>query len=128
MSYVRQCFPHSLNKVAAPVTCCSRCRQWCAEPESQKLVETEIGSNARHTKNLAGRKSDVQESQWLLKFTNTTGVGQFVQPTVRDSVFCHLLAGSGYKRHWSGDLCSTNAESTDADEHQLANVISVGAE
>jgi transposase len=23
--------------------------------------------NARHTKNLPGRKSDVQESQWLLK-------------------------------------------------------------
>ncbi len=28
--------------------------------------------NARHTKNLPGRKSDVQESQWLLKL-HTTG-------------------------------------------------------
>ena len=27
--------------------------------------------NARHTRNLPGRKSDVQESQWLLKFSPT---------------------------------------------------------
>jgi transposase len=30
--------------------------------------------NARHTKNLPGRKSDVQESQWLLTFQPTSEI------------------------------------------------------
>jgi len=37
--------------------------------------------NARHTKNLAGRKSDVQESQWLLKLHTYGLLNNSFQPT-----------------------------------------------
>jgi transposase len=36
--------------------------------------------NARHTKNLPGRKSDVQESQWLLKLHTYGLLNNFFQP------------------------------------------------
>jgi transposase len=32
--------------------------------------------NARETKNLPGRKSDVQESQWLIPYADEYSVGQ----------------------------------------------------
>ena len=41
--------------------------------------------NARHTKNLPGRKSDVQESQWRLKLHAYGLLPQLVPPTCRDS-------------------------------------------
>ena len=37
--------------------------------------------NARHTKNLPGRKSDVQESQWLLKLHTYGLLNNSFQPT-----------------------------------------------
>jgi transposase len=37
--------------------------------------------NARHTKNLPGRKSDVQESQWLLKLHTHGLLNNSFQPT-----------------------------------------------
>ncbi len=73
--------------------------------------------NARHTKNLPGRKSDVQESQWLLKLHTLRAVEQFIPTTFGDSGTAHLLAAADTTREWSGDLRSTNAESTDPDEH-----------
>ena len=36
--------------------------------------------NARHTKNLPGRKSDVQESQWLLKLHTYGSLNNSFQP------------------------------------------------
>ena len=46
-------------------------------------------SNARDTKNLPGRKTDVQESQWLLKFPN---------PSVRGDETGALIAeGNGWR-------------------------------
>jgi len=39
--------------------------------------------NARHTKNLPGRKSDVQESQWLLKLPTYGLLNNSFQPTVK---------------------------------------------
>ena len=75
--------------------------------------------NARHTKNLPGRKSDVQESQWLLKL-HTYGVAEQLVPTIfKDSDPAHLLAAAGTARDWGGDLRSTNAESIDADGHSV---------
>jgi hypothetical protein len=73
--------------------------------------------NARHTKNLPGRKSDVQESQWLLKL-HTYGLlnNSFQAP----SKIRILLAAAATTRHGSGDLCATNAESADADEHSVS--------
>src|SRR5580704_18649743 len=41
---------------------------------------------------------------------------QFVSTTLEDSGPAHLLAAAATTRHWGGDLRSTNAESTDADE------------
>ena len=45
-----------------------RCRYWIALYDILEERGFEVYLvNARHTKNLPGRKSDVQESQWLLK-------------------------------------------------------------
>jgi len=60
--------------------------------------------NAQHTKNLPGRKSDVQESQWLLKLH-----------TLQDPDHAHILAAVA-TCHGSGDLCEAHAEGTDSDE------------
>ncbi len=50
--------------------------------------------NARHTKNLPGRKSDVQESQWLLKLHTYGLVEQLVPTTIRDSRCCGPTGGN----------------------------------
>jgi len=65
--------------------------------------------NARHTKNLPGRKSDVQESQWLDENTPTVGE-QFVSTNFRDSGSAHLLAAAATTRHWSGDCVQRMSE------------------
>jgi len=39
--------------------------------------------NARHTKNLPGRKSDVQESQWLLKLHTYGLLNNSFQPPAK---------------------------------------------
>ena len=72
--------------------------------------------NAQHTKNLPGRKSDVQESQWLLKL-HTRIAEQLLPATVQDSDFTHLLEAAATTRHRSGHLCATHAESVDANEY-----------
>jgi transposase len=54
--------------------------------------------NARHTKNLPGRKSDVQESQWLLKIAHLWATEQLVPTRVRDSGASNLLAATGRTR------------------------------
>ena len=48
--------------------------------------------NARDTKNLPGRKSDVQESQWLMKAAHLWAVAKFVSPVAGDPQDAHVLA------------------------------------
>ena len=48
--------------------------------------------NARDTKNLRGRKSDVQESQWLMKLHTYGLLAQFFPAVSRGSHDAHLLA------------------------------------
>src|SRR6059058_1562275 len=68
--------------------------------------------NARHTKNLPGRKSDVQESQWLLKL-HTYGL-------LRNSLHPDLLASTRRPRARHQHLHPADAEDVDADEHSAS--------
>ena len=70
--------------------------------------------NARHTKNLPGRKSDVQESPWLAAHLRIAE--QLVPTTFGDSRTAYLLAAAGRTRTWSSDVHSANTEGIDADE------------
>jgi hypothetical protein len=71
--------------------------------------------NARHTKNLPGRKSDVQEKLHTYGLLNKS-----FQPISEIRVPRTYSSSDTTTRHWSGDQCSTNAESTDADEHSVS--------
>ena len=72
--------------------------------------------NARHTKNLPGRKSDVQESQWLLKLHTYGSTEQLLPTPIRDSHAAHILAAKGRARSRGGNLHSADAESAHSDE------------
>ena len=76
--------------------------------------------NARHTKNLPGRKSDVQESQWLLKLHTYGLLNNSFQPPSKIRVLRTYWRQRARTRAWSGDLHSTDAESTDADERTIS--------
>ncbi len=53
--------------------------------------------NARHTKNLPGRKSDVQESQWLLKLHTYGLLNNSFQPTSEIRILrTYWTGGSGH--------------------------------
>jgi transposase len=54
--------------------------------------------NARHTRNLPGRKTDVQESQWLLKLHTYGLLNNSFPATIADSHDAHVLAASGATR------------------------------
>ena len=75
--------------------------------------------NARHTKNLPGRKSDVQESQWLLKLHTYGLLSNSFQPPVRDSDASNLLATTWNPHRRSGDLHSADAKGPDPDERAI---------
>jgi hypothetical protein len=49
--------------------------------------------NARHTKNLPGRKSDVQESQWLLKLHTYGLLNNSFQPSTQEVLYIHSRIG-----------------------------------
>jgi hypothetical protein len=53
--------------------------------------------SARHTKNLPGRKSDVQESQWLLKLYTYGLLSNSFQPSARGSSASNVLAATETK-------------------------------
>jgi hypothetical protein len=73
--------------------------------------------NARHTKNLPGHKSDVQESQWLLKLHTYGLFAEQLLPAARpDSGAANLLAAARGTRAGGCDVHSANAESAGADE------------
>jgi transposase len=73
--------------------------------------------NARHTKNLPGRKSDVQESQWLLKLHTYGPAPELVSPGRRDSRGADVLAPTRRSRARGQHLHPTDAESAHPDEH-----------
>ncbi len=74
--------------------------------------------NARHTKNLPGRKSDVQESQWLLKLHTHGLLNNSFQPP-SDSGVENLLAAACGACHRNGHLHSTHAKSPYTDEYPI---------
>jgi hypothetical protein len=47
-------------------------------------------------------------------------VEQLIPTTFEDSDPAYLLAAAATTRYGSGDLCATNAESPDADEHSVS--------
>ena len=75
--------------------------------------------NARHTKNLPGRKSDVQESQWLLKLAHLRSIEQLVSTSIRYSRIANLLASACGACGGDGDMHSTHAKGADPDEHTI---------
>lgn len=75
--------------------------------------------NARETRNLPGRKSDVQESQWLLKL-HTYGITEEVVPAGSGNTgHTKLLAGTGRIRAAGRCMRATNAKGADGDERAV---------
>jgi Transposase len=71
--------------------------------------------NARHTKNLPGRKSDVQECQWLLQLHTFGLLNNSFRPP--EEIFsARLLAATGRTHGRSGRVYSKDAEGTHRDE------------
>ena len=64
--------------------------------------------NAQHTKNLPGRKSDVQESQWLLKLHTYGLLNNSFQPPTKIRILRtywrqrlqHVTGAATCRRHW----------------------------
>ena len=72
--------------------------------------------NARETKNLPGRKTDVQESQWLMKLHTYGLLRKFVSAGAADSHDAKLLATTSGLSAECGPTYPADAESIDADE------------
>jgi len=79
--------------------------------------------NPRQTRNLPGRKSDVQECQWLLKL-HTHGLLQTRFTRLRRYGACALYGGSGPIMCVLQALHPTHAKGSDPDESSVSNVIS----
>ena len=60
--------------------------------------------NARYTKSLPGRKSDVQESQWLMKLHTYGLLTQLLPSAASDSLAAELLATAAESRALGGYL------------------------
>src|SRR5437588_10475983 len=73
--------------------------------------------NARHTKNVPGRKSDVQECQWLLKLHAFGLLNNSFQPSDEIRIARTLWRHRGNLVAEAGSTISTHAEGTDRDEH-----------
>ncbi len=71
--------------------------------------------NARHTKNLPGRKSDVQESQWLLKLHTYGLLNNSFQPLSKIRIL---------RTYWRQRLQHVTGAATCVQRMQKANVIS----
>ena len=72
--------------------------------------------NARDTRNLPGRKSDVQESQWLLKLHTYGSVAELVPSDVGDPHIADVLETAGGTRAGGKRVRESHAEVPDADE------------
>jgi hypothetical protein len=75
--------------------------------------------NARHTKNLPGRKSDVQESQWLLKLHTYGLLRNSFLSLGRDSRDPDLLAATRRSRARRQHLHPADAKDTDPNEYPV---------
>jgi transposase len=78
--------------------------------------------NARHTKNLPGPKSDVQESQWLLKLHAYGLLNNSFQPPSGIRVLRTYWRQTRRPRAWSSDGHSTHAETVDTDERAISEL------
>ena len=73
--------------------------------------------NARDTKNLPGKKTDVEESQWLMKLHTYGLLRNSFRPSEQIGEIANLLAAAQRLGAERGTACTPNAESTDPDEH-----------
>ena len=75
--------------------------------------------NAQHTKNVPGRKTDVQECQWLMKLHTYGLLRDSFRAGAGDGGRAHDLAAAGSARQGSGTGGTAHAESTDENEHPV---------
>src|SRR6516165_6209390 len=80
--------------------------------------------NARHTKNLPGRKSDVQESQWLLKLHTHGLLNNSFQPPSEIRVLRTYWRQRGEHVHGAATCVQRMQKALTQMNVQLANVIS----
>jgi transposase len=80
--------------------------------------------NARHTKNLPGRKSDVQESQWLLKLHTYGLLNNSFQPSAEIRVLRTYWRQRGEHVHGAATCIQRMQKALTQMNVQLANVIS----
>ena len=80
--------------------------------------------NARHTKNLPGRKSDVQESQWLLKLHTYGLLNNSFQPPSEIRVLRTYWRQRGEHVHGAATCVQRMQKALTQMNVQLANVIS----
>ena len=80
--------------------------------------------NARHTKNLPGRKSDVQESQWLLKLHTYGLLNNSFQPPSEIRVLRTYWRQRGEHVHGAATCIQRMQKALTQMNVQLANVIS----
>src|SRR5271165_4267052 len=80
--------------------------------------------NARHTKNLPGRKSDVQESQWLLKLHTYGLLNNSFQPTSQIRVLRTYWRQRSDHVHGAATCIQRMQKALTQMNVQLANVIS----
>jgi uncharacterized protein DUF3516 len=72
--------------------------------------------NGRHTKNLPGRKTDVQESQWLLKLHTYGLLRNSFHPLGRHPYRAYVLAPTWWSRAGRQHVHPTHAEGADPNE------------
>src|SRR5215470_3621050 len=80
--------------------------------------------NARHTKNLPGRKSDVQESQWLLKLHTYGLLNNSFQPPAEIRILRTYWRQRGEHVHGAATCIQRMQKALTQMNVQLANVIS----
>jgi hypothetical protein len=73
-------------------------------------------ANAQHTKNVPGRKTDVQECQCLIEVTHLRAAARFLPPAAGHGIRTHDLALAGSTRQRCGTRGAAYAESADEDE------------
>ena len=73
--------------------------------------------NARHVKNVPGRKSDVQECQWLLKLHTFGLLNNSFQPTHEIRIALHPVAAQRESGGRSRQRDSAHAEGVDRNEY-----------
>ena len=128
-----ECFTADLHRLADWLQCCgvktvamqSTGVYWI--PIYEILEERGIQVylvNARHTKNLPGRKSDVQESQWLLKLHTYGLLNNSFQPPSEIRVLRTYWRQRGDHVHGAATCIQRMQKALTQMNVQLANVIS----